>query len=92
MHLTLWLWISWATVSAVLLLLLLYRSTLTMHEEDQLFIADAANASYEHKEQEELVRKVNRITPAVRFMIGACGVMTGVLILFYAYSSIRILR
>ena len=43
-----------------LIILLIYRSTLTMHEEDQLFLDDAN--SHMQEEQTELLTKVNRLT------------------------------
>ena len=53
-----------------LIVLLIYRSTLTMHEDDQLFL-DEAN-SHMQEEQTELLTKVNRLTMPVRvFSIGS---------------------
>jgi hypothetical protein len=53
-----------------LIVLLIYRSTLTMHEDDQLFL-DEAN-SHMQEEQTELLTKVNRLTLPVRvFSIGS---------------------
>jgi hypothetical protein len=56
--------------AAGLIVLLIYRSTLTMHEDDQLFL-DEAN-SHMQEEQTELLTKVNRLTMPVRlFSIGS---------------------
>ena len=44
-----------------LIVLLIYKSTLTMHEDEQLFLDDAS--SHMHAEQTELLAKV---TPAYR--------------------------
>ena len=53
-----------------LVVLLIYKSTLTMHEDDQLFL-DEAN-SHMQEEQTELLTKVNRLVMPVRvFSIGA---------------------
>jgi hypothetical protein len=53
-----------------LIVLLIYRSTLTMHEDDQLFL-DEAN-SHMQEEQTELLTKVNRLTLPVRvFSVGS---------------------
>lgn len=59
--------IVWAGLTVVLIVLLIYRSTLSMHEDDQLFL-DSAEA-HMAKEQEELIGKMNRITPWLR----VCG-------------------
>jgi hypothetical protein len=42
-----------------LIVLLIYKSTLTMHRDDQLFLNDAS--SHIHEEQTELLAKVNRL-------------------------------
>jgi multisubunit Na+/H+ antiporter MnhB subunit len=53
-----------------LIVLLIYRSTLTMHEDDQLFL-DEAN-SHMQEEQTQLLTKVSRLTIPVRvFSIGS---------------------
>lgn len=53
-----------------LIVLLIYKSTLTMHEDDQLFL-DEAN-SHMQEEQTELLSKVSRLTIPMRvFSIGS---------------------
>ena len=53
-----------------LIVLLIYRSTLTMHEDDQLFLDDAN--SHMQEEQTELLTKVNKLTIPMRvFSIGS---------------------
>ena len=53
-----------------LIILLIYKSTLTMHEDDQLFL-DEAN-SHMQEEQTELLTKVNKLTLPMRvFSIGS---------------------
>jgi len=53
-----------------LIVLLIYKSTLTMHEDDQLFLDDAN--SHMQEEQTELLTRVNRLTIPVRvFSIGS---------------------
>jgi len=53
-----------------LIVLLIYKSTLTMHRDDQLFLDDAS--SHMHDEQTELLAKLNRLTIPVRvFSIGS---------------------
>ncbi len=74
--------IAWGVLTTILIVLLIYRSTLTMHEDDQLFLDDAE--SHMQKEQTELINKVNRITPLVR----AFGALSGVLILVIAGLAI----
>ena len=53
-----------------LVVLLIYKSTLTMHEDDQLFLDDAN--SHMQEEQTELLMKVSKLTIPMRvFSIGS---------------------
>jgi hypothetical protein len=74
--------IAWGILTGVLVLLLIYRSTLTLHEDDQLFLDDAsANL---RREQEELQLRMKRVTPYVRILWAA----SGLLILFIAGMAV----
>lgn len=70
--------IAWAALTSILILLLIYRSTLTLHEDDQIFLSDSD--SHLQREQDELTVKVNKITPFVRLL----GAASTLLILFIA--------
>ena len=72
------LWILWAGLTIVLIVLLIYRSTLSMHEDDQLFL-DSAEA-HMAKEQEELIVRMNKIEPWVKI----CGAGSAVLFILIA--------
>ena len=74
----LWLLIVWGALTTVLIILLIYRGTLTMQEDDQLFLDDSASAMA--KDQQELMAKVNKITPVVKML----GAVSGVMILVIA--------
>jgi len=70
-----------------LIVLLIYKSTLTMHRDDQLFLDDAS--SHMHDEQTELFAKVNRLTIPVRvFSIGS-GVSLLVLVAMWLYQKLN---
>jgi hypothetical protein len=70
-----------------LIVLLIYKSTLTMHRDDQLFLDDAS--SHMHEEQTELLAKVNRLTVPVRvFSIGS-GVFLLVLVAMLIYQQLN---
>ena len=70
-----------------LVVLLIYKSTLTMHRDDQLFLDDAS--SHMHEEQTELLAKVNRLTIPVRvFSIGS-GVFLLVLVAMLIYQKLN---
>jgi multisubunit Na+/H+ antiporter MnhB subunit len=70
-----------------LIVLLIYKSTLTMHRDDQLFLDDTS--SHMHEEQTELLAKVNRLTVPVRvFSIGS-GVFLLVLVAMLIYRQLN---
>ncbi len=64
--------IVWGVLTVVLILLLIYRSTLTMHEDDQLFLDDSSKNLRE--EQEALQVRMKRVAPWVR-ILGAASVL-----------------
>ena len=73
-----------------LIVLLIYKSTLTMHRDDQLFLDDAS--SHMHEEQTELLAKINRLTIPVRvFSIGS-GVFLLVLVAMLFYQKLNALQ
>jgi hypothetical protein len=74
----LYLLIAWGTVTAVFLALLLWRSILTTHEDDQLCI-DAAG-DHMAQEQRELIAKITKLSKP----IATSGIMAGVLLLLLA--------
>lgn len=78
----LWLLVVWGVLTALLIVLLIYRSTLTMQEDDQLFLGESE--SHLQKEQMEVMRKVNRIGPYVKVL----GTLSGVMILVIAGLAI----
>ena len=65
----------WGVLTTILIVLLIYRSTLTMHEDDQLFLDEAEH--HMQTEQIELLHRMNRLTPYLRF----CGIASGLLII-----------
>lgn len=68
----------WGVLTVVLIILLIYRSTLTLHEDDQLFL-DESSANL-RREQEQLQLRMKRVTPYVRIL----GALSGVLIIVIA--------
>ena len=67
--------IVWATLAACFLALLAYRGQLTRYEDEQLFLNEEVNLQEKH-DQEEIIRRVNRITPIVNICGGAAGLVT----------------
>jgi len=70
-----------------LIVLLIYKSTLTMHEDDQLFLDDTS--SHMHDEQTELLAKVNRLTIPVRVSSIGSGVFLFLLVAMLIYQKLN---
>ncbi|MGC2695428.1 MAG: hypothetical protein WA738_06515 [Candidatus Angelobacter sp.] len=76
--------ILWSGLTLVLIVLLIYRSTLSMHEDDQLFL-DSAEA-HMAKEQEELLIKMDKIQPWLRVCGAGSAVLTVIIAGLLIYS------
>ena len=70
-----------------LTVLLIYKSTLTMRRDDQLFLDDAS--SHMHDEQTELLVKVNRLTIPVRVFTIGSGVFLLALVAMWLYQRLN---
>ena len=85
-----WMLAVWGVLTAVLVILLIYRSTLTMHEDDQLFLD--ASESHMEKEQIELLAKVNKLSPYVKVLGTASGVMILVIAGMAVYQQMTMVQ
>jgi hypothetical protein len=68
----------WAVLTTVLAVLLIYRSALSMHEDDQLFLNSAE--SHLEKEQKQLMARMDHLRPFVNIL----GLSSGLLVLLMA--------
>jgi cell division protein FtsL len=68
----------WAVLTAALVVLMIYRTVLTLHEDDQLFL-DKAEAHLE-EEQQQLSARMNRVGPFITVL----GASSGLLVLLMA--------
>lgn len=68
----------WAVLTTVLVVLLIYRHALSMHEDDQLFL-DNADTPIE-KEQRQVMARMNQVRPFVNIL----GASSGLLVLLMA--------
>jgi hypothetical protein len=68
-----WLLIAWGIVTVLLIIVLIYHSTLTMKEDDQLFLDESSTAMA--TEQRELIAKVDKINPLVKVLGATSGLM-----------------
>jgi len=83
----LYLLITWGVVTAIFLILVIWRSVLSSHEDDQIFL----DAAEEHmaKEQRELLTKINKLSSPIL----TSGIMAGVLLLaiagIFVYNGLK---
>jgi uncharacterized membrane-anchored protein YhcB (DUF1043 family) len=82
-----WLATVWGVLTGVLVILLIYRSTLTMQEDDQLFLDDTKSSM--EQEQIELMSKVNKLNPFVKVLGAASGIMFLVLAGMFIYQGLN---
>jgi len=82
-----WMLTVWGVLTAVLVVLLIYRSTLTMQEDDQLFLDDTK--SQMEQDQQELIAKVNKLNPFVKVLGAASGLMFLVIAGMFIYQGLN---
>jgi Tfp pilus assembly protein PilN len=63
----------WAVLTALLIVLLIYRSTLSMHEEDQLFLDESQHQMEE--EQAVIHTRMNKTQVPMRLLSAASGML-----------------
>ena len=70
--------VAWGLVTAVFIVLFIWRSVLSSHEDDQIFL----DAAEEHmaQEQRELIAKINKLSKP---LLGT-GILAGALLLVIA--------
>jgi hypothetical protein len=63
--------IIWGIVTAALVILVIYRGTLSLHEDDQLFLGDSE--AHLAKEQQLLVARLTKLSPIVHLLAATSG-------------------
>lgn len=88
--------LTWAVVSAALVVVMIYRATLTQHETDQLFLNDEDTQCHNHVEHERILARVHRIRPLYQGLTGATILMSALIAGIYfvemwptVYASMR---
>jgi uncharacterized membrane protein YjfL (UPF0719 family) len=79
--------VAWGVLTGVLIVLLIYRSTLTMHEDDSIFLHETE--SQMHKDQMQVLVKMNRITPIVKVLGALSGAMILVIAGLFVYQGLN---
>lgn len=73
-----------------LIILLIYRSTLSMHEDDQLFLTESE--SHMQKEQVEIMHKMNKVTPMLKLLGATSGVLGLVIVGVFVYQQLQLVQ
>jgi hypothetical protein len=80
--------VAWGILTGILVILLIYRSTLTMHEDDSIMLNETE--SQMQRDQAENLAKMNRITPIVKVLGALSGVMILVIAGLFIYQGLNI--
>jgi hypothetical protein len=80
--------IAWALCLMVFVALVIYRSQLTRHEVDQIFLSENIDHVVED-EHDDIVRRVDRIDPFVKTAGGATAVLTLLMVGIYVTQLLR---
>lgn len=78
--------IVWSVVTAALIILLIYRSVVSMKEEDQLFLSPAEGEL--QRAQQEILRKLNKLDPYVKSLGIASGALLLVVVGVWIYQGL----
>jgi hypothetical protein len=79
--------IAWGVLTAALIAVLIYRGTLTMREDDQLFLGESE--AHMQREQLEIMQKVNRLGPFVKVLGTASGLMIIGIVSLAVYQAMQ---
>ena len=79
--------VTWGVVTAVLICVLIYRSTLSTREEDQLFL-DAAEESMA-TEQRELVARIEKLGRPITALTVVSGALLAVIAGLWLWEGFR---
>jgi hypothetical protein len=79
--------VAWGILTGVLIILLIYRSTLTMHEDDSIFLHETE--SQMHKDQVEVLAKMRRIAPILKVLGALSGAMILVIAGLFIYQGLN---
>ena len=78
--------IAWGILTGILIILLIYRSTLTIREDDSLYLNESE--SHMEKEQSEILAKMRKITPVVKVLGALSGAMILVIAGLFLYQGL----
>ena len=80
----LYLLIAWGIATSVFIILFIWRSVLSSHEDDQIFLDDSF--SHERTAQAAITEKVHKIEPVIRASIWMVAAATLGVIAYYIWD------
>ena len=87
MTLLTWALVVWGVLTGLLILTLIYRSTLTRQEDEQLFLTESQ--SHLQQEQLSIQKRIGQINPVVRLLSVASGVLILVIAGVWIYQGLN---
>ena len=79
--------IAWGVVTAVLICVLIYRSSVATHEEDQLFLDDAEAALA--NEQRAIVARLEKLRRPITVLTVVSGALLIVIAVLWLYQGLK---
>ncbi|MGB9232896.1 MAG: hypothetical protein WCC04_00655 [Terriglobales bacterium] len=70
--------VAWGILTGILIILMIYKSTLSMHEDDSIVLNETE--SQMQKDHAEVLNKMRKITPILKIL----GALSGAMILIIA--------
>ena len=79
--------VAWGILTGILIILWIYKSTLTLHEDDSIFLNETE--SQMHKDQVEVLAKMKKITPILKVLGALSGLMILVIAGLFIYQGLN---
>ena len=77
----------WGIVTGILVILLIYKSTLSMHEDDSIMLGETE--SQLQKDHAEVLAKMQKITPMIKVLGAISGLMILVIAGLFIYQGLN---
>ena len=77
----------WGIVTGILVILLIYKSTLTMHEDDSIMLNDTE--SQMQRDHAEVLVKMRKIAPMIKVLGAISGLMILVIAGLFIYQGLN---
>jgi hypothetical protein len=83
----LYLAVAWAVITVIFMSLMIWRTLLTSHEDDQIFLSKGED--YLAREQRELIAKITRLAPPIMTTGIASGGLLLLIVGMYVYQGLK---